>query len=74
MVSRNGIDYTTNTAVFSVSKAADLADLPTMTTAGRDHKGTALEPVEPGSLAYMTDGSDKIYVLDGDTNEWKERQ
>lgn len=74
MVARNGIDYATNTAVFSVSKAADLADLPTATTAGRDHRGTVLEPVEPGSLAYMTDGSGKTYVLDGDTNTWKERQ
>lgn len=73
MVARNGIDYATNTAVFSISKAADLADLPTVTAPGRDYKGTNLEPVAPGSLAYMNDGSGKTYTLDGDTNEWKER-
>ena len=73
MVTLNGIDYTTNTAVFSISKAADIADLPNTTTVGIDHNGTRLAPVEPGSLAYITDGTDTTYVLDGDTNTWKER-
>lgn len=74
MVTLNGIDFTTNTAVFSVGKAADIADLPTATAAGTDYNGRRLDPTAPGSLAYMTDGSDKTYVLDGDDNEWKERQ
>ena len=74
MATLNGIDYTTNTAVFSVSNDGDMSNLPTTTASGVDHKGTKLSPVAPGSFAYLTDGSSKTYVLDGNTNTWKERQ
>ena len=72
MVALNGVDFTTNTSVFSISKAADISDLPTVTTPGRAYNGEVLAPAKPGSLAYMTDGSGKKYWLDGDTNTWTE--
>ena len=67
MVTLNGMDYMTNTAVFSISKAADIANLPTTTS-----HGVYSDTVSPGSMAYLTDGSKKKYLLDGDTNTWKE--
>lgn len=70
MVQLNGIDYATNTAVFSISKEADIASLPTTTMPGSNGKET-FEPVKAGSFAYLTDGSGKKYVLDGDTDTWK---
>lgn len=74
MVELNGMDYSTNTAIFSISKAADLADLPTTTAAAVMHNGEKVGPVKAGSAAYMTDGSGKIYTLDGDTAEWVEKE
>ncbi|MBP3855497.1 MAG: hypothetical protein IK990_07810 [Ruminiclostridium sp.] len=73
MVTLNGIDYATNTAVFSISKAADITELPTTSMTGGNSNET-FAPVKAGSLAYMTDGTGTKYVLDGDTDEWKEVQ
>lgn len=71
MITLNGMDYSTNTALFSASKAADLANLPTTTDPGTVDN-SIFPAVKAGSIAYLTDGSGKKYVLDGDTDSWKE--
>lgn len=67
------INYTTNCARFAISTSADIPDLPTTTTEGVDGNGVKLAPVKPGSSAVTTSGELKMYMLDGATNEWKER-
>lgn len=71
MVTQNGYDWTFGTALFSISSAADVAKLPTTTAKGRDGE-KVFDVVAAGSIAYLTDGSSKKYVLDGAANEWKE--
>ena len=72
MVTQNGYDYAFGTALFSISSAADVAKLPTVTAKGRDGD-KVFGAVSAGSLAYLTDGTKTSYVLDGATNTWKER-
>lgn len=74
MVSLREINYTTNCARFAISTPADIADLPTQTTTGVDGYGTKLEPVKAGSSAITTSGEVKLYMLDGESNEWIERK
>jgi hypothetical protein len=71
MVQLNGMDHSTNTAIFSISAVADISSLPTTTAAGSWGNET-FPPVKAGSWAYLTDGSGKKYVLDGATDTWKE--
>ena len=73
MVTLRDINYTTGVCRFSISTPADIANLPTTTTYGVDGNGVALEPVKAGSSAITTSGEPKLYMLDGDSNEWKER-
>ena len=73
MVTLRNINYTTNCARFAISTPADIPDLPTTTTEGVDGNGVKLSPVKPGSSAITTSGALKLYMLDGATNEWKER-
>lgn len=70
MVTLNGMDYTFNTASFSISSAADIAKLPTMTEKGKN-EAASYEACAPGSTALLTDGTFGVYVLDGDSNTWK---
>lgn len=72
MVTLNGMDYTFNTASFSISSAADIAKLPTMTAEGREGN-TVFPPVKAGSTAITTSGDFKLYMLDGESNSWEER-
>lgn len=65
----NDIDVTTRTAVFSISKASEISDLPTTTEYGKGVLST-VAPVAPGSSCYLTDGTMDIYMLDGDTDTW----
>ncbi len=74
MVTLREINYATNCAKFAISSSADIANLPTMTTGSVDAYGTKLAPVTPGSSAITTSGDFKLYMLDGATNEWKERK
>lgn len=67
------MDFSTNTAIFSISSAADVAGLPTMTAGAVMGNGEKVGPVKPGSAAYTTDGTGKVYTLDGDTNSWKQK-
>ena len=73
MVTLREINYTTNCARFAISTAADIADLPTMTSSGTAGNGVVLAPVSAGSSAITTSGELKLFMLDGETNEWKER-
>jgi hypothetical protein len=70
MITRLGMDYSSKLAIFSISKASDVENLPTATDNGAE-EAADFEPVAPGSYAYLTDGSGEKYVLDGDTNTWK---
>lgn len=70
MVTLNGIDYNTKTALFSISGTADIANLPTATEKGKN-EAASYEACAPGSTALLTDGSFGVYVLDGATNTWK---
>jgi hypothetical protein len=69
MVTLNGMDHATNTANFSISKTADIQDLPTTTKCGTGADGS-IPPVKAGSTAVLTDGSWAVYQLDGDTDTW----
>ena len=71
MVQLNGIDHSTNTALFSISSDSDIENLPTTTLEGHNASET-FPPVRAGSFAYMTDGSGRKFVLDGESDEWKE--
>lgn len=72
MIMRNDMDWNTNTASFSISSAADIANLPTMTEKGKN-EAASYEACAPGSSAITTSGDLKLYMLDGASNEWKER-
>lgn len=61
-----------NVASFAISTAAEIDYLPTTTAAGTG-AGAAFGAVSAGSTALTTSGTLKIFMLDGDTNEWKER-
>lgn len=71
MVQLNGIDHSTNTALLSISSDSDIENLPTTTLEGHN-AGETFPPVRAGSFAYMTDGSGRKFVLDGESDEWKE--
>ena len=73
MVTLKDINYATGVCRFSISTPADITNLPTMTTNGIDGNGDKLGPVKPGSSAITTSGDLKLYMLDGASNEWKER-
>jgi len=72
MITILDINYSTGHTVFAISSAADIADLPTMTAPGQCGN-ESFEPVKAGSSAITTSGDTKLYMLDGATNEWKER-
>ena len=69
MVTRVGFDHSTKLGMFSLSAAADVANLPLTNRAGID-EAELYEACAAGSYAYLTDGSGTKYVLDGETNAW----
>ena len=73
MVTLRETNPSSNCARFAISTAADIADLPTMTSSGTAGNGVELAPVSAGSSAITTSGELKLFMLDGETNEWKER-
>ena len=72
MITVIDINYSTGHTVFAISSASDISGLPTMTAAGQSGS-EHFEPVKAGSSAITTSGDTKLYMLDGATNEWKER-
>lgn len=73
MVTLRDFNYATGCARFAIGSPEDIADLPTQTMTGVDGYGNVLKPVKAGSSALTTSGVLKLYMLDGETNEWKER-
>ena len=73
MVTVRDYNYSTKCARFAISSSADIANLPTQTTSGIDGEGNVIQPVKAGSSAITTSGDFKLYMLDGASNEWKER-
>ena len=71
MITQNGYDYDFKTALYSVGSVEEIAQLPT-TTADSVVDGKTYKACAAGSYAYLTDGSGKKYVLDGDSDSWKE--
>ena len=61
-----------NVASFAISTASEISDLPTTTSAGTGG-GAKFGAVSAGSTAVTTSGDMKVFMLDGATNEWKER-
>ena len=61
-------NYSTGFSVFAVDTVAEIKNLPTTTTKGKEH----LEPVGTccvGSRAVVTETSER-YVLNGNQNKW----
>lgn len=73
MVTLRDINHYTKCARFAISTPADIPNLPTLTRPGINGNGNVLEPVKAGSSAITTSGDFKLYMLDGASNEWKER-
>jgi hypothetical protein len=73
MTARVAYDEGTKLAIFSISEAADVANLP-LTDKGGSGDAILYEECAAGSKAYLTDGSGGTYVLDGKTNSWKGEQ
>ena len=69
MITRLGMDFSSKLAVFSISSAADVTNLPTMSEYGKEDAAQC-QPVAPGSKATLDDGSGTKYVLSSSTNTW----
>ena len=67
----NRIDSATRFAKFSVSHTNELTLLPTTKRRGvQDTPASSISPICAGSLAYVTDADNNVYVLNGETDQW----